>query len=150
MKNGLKIISLTGLLLILAGLNSAFGQDWPQWRGSQRDGKIVGFTAPATWPEKLAQEWKINVGYGDATPALVKGKLYVYTRQEGNEVLQCLDASNGKVLWKEGYPAVMITDTAFYRNHYYHTFEDTAEKLDYQSMSEVVRGIYFVVFELAR
>ena len=58
MKNGLKIISLTGLLLILAGLNSAFGQDWPQWRGSKRDGKIVGFTAPAAWPEKLAQEWK--------------------------------------------------------------------------------------------
>ncbi|MQY79646.1 MAG: PQQ-binding-like beta-propeller repeat protein [Bacteroidetes bacterium] len=112
MKKGIKIITVTGLLIILPGLISAFGQDWPQWRGSDRDGKIVGFTAPATWPEELAQEWKINVGYGDATPALVKGKIYVFTRQDGNEVLQCLDASTGKVIWKDSYPANAVTGPA--------------------------------------
>ncbi len=112
MKRGIKIISLTGLILFLVGLNAAFGQDWSQWRGSNRDGKILGFKAPATWPEKLAQEWKINVGWGDATPALVNGKLYVFTRQEGNEVLQCLDASNGKAVWKESYPANPVTGPA--------------------------------------
>ena len=95
MKKGIKIITVTGLLLILPGLNSAFGQDWPQWRGADRDSKVVGFKAPATWPEELTQQWKINVGFSDATPVLVKGKLYIFTRLAGNEVLQCLEASTG-------------------------------------------------------
>lgn len=112
MKKGIKIFIVTGLLLILHGLNSAFGQDWPQWRGSGRDSKVVGFKAPSTWPEELTQQWKINVGYGDATPALAKGKLYVFTRQEGNEVLQCLEASTGKIIWMDSYPADEVTGAA--------------------------------------
>lgn len=112
MKKGFKIINLTVLLLILPGLISVFGQDWSQWRGPDRKSKIVGFKAPATWPDKLTQEWKINVGFGDATPALVKGMIYVFTRVEGNEVLQCLDASTGKVIWKYNYPAEAVTGPA--------------------------------------
>ena len=112
MKKGIKIIIVTGLLFILHGLNSTFGQDWPQWRGSDRDSKVVGFKAPATWPEELTQQWKINVGWGDATPVLAKGKLYIFTRLEGNEVLQCLEASTGKIIWKDSYPADDVTGPA--------------------------------------
>lgn len=112
MKKGIKIITVTGLLLILPGLNSAFGQDWPQWRGSDRDSKVVGFKAPATWPEELTQQWKINIGWGDATPVLAKEKLYVFTRMEGNEVLQCLEPSTGEVIWKDSYPADTVTGPA--------------------------------------
>jgi len=43
--------------------------------------------------------------------------------------------------WDNGYKAVMITDSAFYRNPYYHTRADTMEKLDYQFMSEVVKSL---------
>lgn len=43
--------------------------------------------------------------------------------------------------WDKGYKAVMITDSAFYRNPYYHTREDTMEKLDYRFMSEVVESL---------
>ena len=112
MKNEIKIIALTGLLLILPGLNPVFGQDWPQWRGSDRDSRVVGFKAPVSWPEELTQQWMINVGFGDATPALAKGKLYVFTRLEGNEVLQCLEASTGKIIWKDSYPANEVTGPA--------------------------------------
>lgn len=52
--------------------------------------------------------------------------------------------------WEFGYKAVMITDTAFYRNPYYHTAFDTSEKLDYQSMSLVVRGLYRALSELGK
>ena len=52
--------------------------------------------------------------------------------------------------WKFGYKAVMITDTAFYRNPYYHTPQDTAETIDYRSMSKVIKGLYDVLFNLAR
>ncbi len=44
--------------------------------------------------------------------------------------------------WREGYPAVMLTDTAFYRYDFYHTAEDTPEKLDYQAMARVVEGLF--------
>ena len=42
----------------------------------------------------------------------------------------------------------MITDTAFYRNHNYHTQHDTAEKLDYKRMAMVVEGVYAAVTDL--
>jgi hypothetical protein len=44
-------------------------QDWPQWRGANRDAKASGFETPKTWPKELAQKWKVEVGSGDATPA---------------------------------------------------------------------------------
>ncbi len=46
-------------------------------------------------------------------------------------------------------PAIMVTDTAFYRNHNYHTAADTHEKLDYEKMREIVFGVYVHVVELA-
>jgi Zn-dependent M28 family amino/carboxypeptidase len=47
--------------------------------------------------------------------------------------------------WHVGYPAVMITDTAFYRNPHYHTRMDTADTLDYRRMAQVVEGVYAAV-----
>lgn len=44
--------------------------------------------------------------------------------------------------WREGYPALMITDTAFYRNDAYHTADDTPEKLNYPAMAQVVEGLF--------
>src|SRR5438132_330665 len=51
--------------------------------------------------------------------------------------------------WREGYPAIMITDTAPYRNPFYHTPQDTPDKLDYARMARVVHGLTHVVRELA-
>lgn len=50
--------------------------------------------------------------------------------------------------WREGYQAVMITDTAFYRNPHYHCASDTYEKLNYRNMSEVVKGLYYAILDL--
>ena len=44
--------------------------------------------------------------------------------------------------WRQGYPAVMVTDTAFYRNATYHTAADTPEKLNYPAMARVVEGLF--------
>jgi hypothetical protein len=51
--------------------------------------------------------------------------------------------------WREGYPALMITDTAPYRNPFYHTPEDTPDKLDYDRMTRVVHGLTHVVRAVA-
>ena len=59
-----------------------------------------------------------------------------------------VDFSDHASYWDEGYPAVMITDTAFYRNPYYHTARDTPETLDYSRMAMVVQGIHAAVLQL--
>jgi len=87
-------------------------QDWPQWRGPNRDGKAARFTAPKTWPKELTEKWKVAVGEGVATPALVGDKLYVFSRQEGGEVTRCLEAATGKELWKDKYDAMGATGPA--------------------------------------
>jgi hypothetical protein len=51
--------------------------------------------------------------------------------------------------WKAGYRAVMVTDTAFFRYPYYHSPEDTYEKLDYDRMARVVAGLERVTRDLA-
>ena len=53
-----------------------------------------------------------------------------------------IDFSDHRNYWKAGIPAVMITDTAFYRNFAYHTAEDTADRLDYKRMAMVVTAVF--------
>ena len=51
--------------------------------------------------------------------------------------------------WRQGYPALMVTDTAFYRYPYYHTAEDTPEKIDYARLNQVTNGLARALSELA-
>ena len=59
-----------------------------------------------------------------------------------------VDFSDHLNFWRQGWKAVMITDTAFYRNPNYHLPSDTADTLDYERMAEVVTGVYAVVTTL--
>ncbi len=55
-----------------------------------------------------------------------------------------IDFSDHRSYWDLGYPAMMITDTAFLRNPSYHKAGDTWDKLDYRRMAKVVQGAYAV------
>jgi Zn-dependent M28 family amino/carboxypeptidase len=59
-----------------------------------------------------------------------------------------VDFSDHRNFWKFGYPAFMITDTSFYRNHNYHDAQDTSKTLDYKRMSELVIGLYKALNDL--
>jgi Zn-dependent M28 family amino/carboxypeptidase len=50
--------------------------------------------------------------------------------------------------WKAGYPAIMVTDTAPFRYPYYHSPEDTPDKIDYDSLAIVTSGLQLVIFDL--
>ena len=52
-------------------------------------------------------------------------------------------------LWHNGYPGVMVTDTAPFRYPHYHADSDTPDKLDYDSMTRVVAGMEKVIQHLA-
>ena len=53
-----------------------------------------------------------------------------------------IDFSDHLNYWAQGYDAVMITNTAFYRNDQYHESGDTYDRLNYENMAEVVEGVY--------
>ena len=62
-------------------------------------------------------------------------------------IIPGVDFSDHFSFWQQGYPAVMVTDTAFYRNDAYHTRRDTADRLDYDKMAQVVQGVYNFVIQ---
>jgi len=59
-----------------------------------------------------------------------------------------VDFSDHRNFWKYGYKAIMVTDTAFYRNKNYHETGDTIENLDFNRMSEVIKGVYWAIIKL--
>ncbi len=50
--------------------------------------------------------------------------------------------------WQAGYPALMVTDTAPFRYPYYHTPQDTPDKVDYEPFARMTAGLALVVEEL--
>src|SRR2546422_726158 len=59
-----------------------------------------------------------------------------------------VDFSDHASYWDRGFPAVMITDTAFYRNAAYHTAADTPDRLEYRRAAQVAQGVYQAVLAL--
>ena len=110
-KSNQLFIAIAGFL-VLAMTTNVFSQDWPQWRGVNRDGKVTGFDVPKTWPAELTPLWKIKVGLGDASPVTVGGKLYTFARLDSDEVTMCLDLVTGQKLWVNNFPALSITGPA--------------------------------------
>src|SRR5262249_52959349 len=61
---------------------------------------------------ELTQKWKVTVGDGVATPALVGDKLYVFAREGGSEVVRCLEAGTGKEVWQDKYETPPVNPPA--------------------------------------
>ena len=57
--------------------------------------------------------------------------------------------SDPLAFWRQGYRALMVTDTAFYRYPYYHSALDTPEKIDYPIMARVTEGLLATIESLA-
>jgi len=86
-------------------------QDYPQWRGVNRDGSASAFAEPATWPEALTRKWKVEIGEGYATPLVVGDTVYAFTRRNTSEVMTALSAATGKERWRTSYAAPYKPDT---------------------------------------
>ncbi|MGD8896277.1 MAG: PQQ-like beta-propeller repeat protein [Acidobacteriota bacterium] len=97
-----RTVVLVGVLTLAT---STTAQDWPQWRGPDRDGAVTSFESPASWPARLTERWRADVGLGYATPLVVGDRIYMYTRQGEDEVMTALDPDSGDVVWRSAYPA---------------------------------------------
>jgi outer membrane protein assembly factor BamB len=115
---------LRAAILVLAMAAAARADDWPQWRGPQRDGvwKEEGVLDRFP-PEGRPVLWRAAVGAGFSGPAVAGGRVYVTDRvldegspaevktqwnfrdkTSGRERVLCLDAETGKVLWTHSWP----------------------------------------------
>ncbi|HBY60242.1 MAG TPA: hypothetical protein DEH78_10490 [Solibacterales bacterium] len=96
------MLPMRACFVLCATVLCAAGADYPGWRGAARDGVVE---ARAAWPEKLIRKWSVKAGAGHASPVSSGGKVYVFAREKGDEVLWALDPALGKVLWRQAYPA---------------------------------------------
>lgn len=80
---------------------SAFGADWPQWRGDSRRDHSPDKGLLAQWPQEgPKQVWSFNnAGSGYAGFAIAKDSLFTMGLRDGQEFLIAVDASTGKELW---------------------------------------------------
>jgi len=90
-------------LTSLAATSSA--QDWPQWRGSSRDGSVAAAVVPATWPAAVTPAWRVEVGEGYSSPIVAGNRVFVHSRRDPEELVTAVDFQTGKVLWQQKYPA---------------------------------------------
>ena len=65
------------------------------------------------------------------------------------EIIPGINWSDHWSFWQQDYPAIMVTDTAVFRYPYYHSPEDTPDKIDYDRLTRVVSGLQFVIAEIA-
>ena len=87
-------------------------QDYPQWRGVNRDGQMGGLPVRTTWSEPARLLWSLPVGAGYATPLLVGGRIYVHARRAEEEEVLAIQESTAKILWSDRYPAPYQLDPA--------------------------------------
>lgn len=76
-----------------------------------------------------------------ARNALEKGCTVPVETLSSPSIVPGVGLSDHASFWKEGYPAIMITDTAFYRNPNYHQSTDTFDTLNYETMAELLKGL---------
>jgi len=109
-KTGFVLATAVAIATTLSAQNASL--DYTQWRGPSRDGSTAAFTEPASWPESLTLKWKVDVGAGYATPLIVGNRIYMFSRQNENEVMIALDAATGKTLWRTPYPVTFTMQSA--------------------------------------
>lgn len=66
----------------------------------------------------------------------------------GPKALEGIDFSDHLNYWNFGFSALMLTDTAFYRNKNYHEATDTMETLDFAKMAKVIDGVFLTLTAL--
>ncbi|MEM1453086.1 MAG: PQQ-binding-like beta-propeller repeat protein [Planctomycetota bacterium] len=80
-----------------SGEHSADAENWPSWRGPDRNGVAPGPAAPTTWGEDSNVRWKVELpGLGISTPILWKDRLYVTTAVKTDRVPEGADAAPAK------------------------------------------------------
>ena len=93
--------------LVLLGISDplARAEDWPQWRGPNRNGiarETISTNWPASGPKQL---WSANIGTGFSGVSIAQGRAFSMGNVTNQDTVWCLDAQSGRILWRHSYPA---------------------------------------------
>jgi outer membrane protein assembly factor BamB len=88
------------LTLSLFVANFALAEDWPRFRGPNHDGISPDTGFRKAWDEPIPLLWDHEVGSAFSSFAVAGGKLYTCGTANRQQVLYCLDAGSGKVIWE--------------------------------------------------
>ena len=101
-------------LALIAAPAVGWGQDWPQFRGPNRDGVVLGRESLPTFasagPELV---WDRTVGSGFSAPAVAGERLLLFHRQGSREVVEALRVSDGERIWEFAYDTTYKDDFGF-------------------------------------
>jgi len=90
---------------LLAGAMQPQASDWPQFLGPTRNGIYPGTNLAPAWPKDGPPVvWQKAVGQGYSGPVVARGKLILFHRRGGEEIVEALDARDGRPLWAFPYP----------------------------------------------
>ncbi len=119
-------------------------QDYPlvlQWAGYPKHGRFIGIVG-----DRRSRRFGRAVLKGfQKNERLPVESLFVPLR---GWVLPATRLSDHASFWDQGLPAVMVTDTAFFRNPNYHLPTDTIDTLDFGFMAELVESLTLALAEL--
>lgn len=100
------------IALLWIGGSVLSAQEWTGWRGPSRDGAVATAMVPKPWPKSLDKLWQVEVGEGYSSPVVSRGRAFVHSRRDPDEIVTAIDLATGKVAWQKQYSA------AFQKNQY--------------------------------
>ena len=102
------------VLVALAVASQTAAEDWPQFLGPERNGVYRGPALAETWgaggPRVV---WRKSIGAGFSGPVVVQGRLILFHRVAGSEVVEAFDARTGASQWRYSYPTSYRDDFGF-------------------------------------
>jgi outer membrane protein assembly factor BamB len=115
MKRSVVRHAIVGLVIVALGVGlGVAAQDWPQFLGPQRTGVYREPALAENWgaggPKVV---WRKQIGAGLSGPVVAAGRMILFHRVAGREVVEALDAKTGKNLWEYGYPTSYRDDFGF-------------------------------------
>src|SRR5713101_8818303 len=113
----LKTLLAAVLTLPLLSPAALWADEWPQWRGPNRDGVYKETGLLESFPaEGLKVRWRVPVGWGWSSPVVAQGQVYLtdseVVKPKAKERVHCFDETTGKSLWTHVYD-VAYEDWAF-------------------------------------
>ncbi|MCP4663894.1 MAG: PQQ-binding-like beta-propeller repeat protein [bacterium] len=95
---------------ILLSVPATVHSEWPQWRGTRRDGSVSASATKADWPAQPVLVWEREVGEGYSGPVVAGDRVWVHARKGDKEVVSSLTLTAGELVWSGRYEAPFEQD----------------------------------------
>lgn len=92
-----------GTVIVFALGMVAHAEDWPNWRGPNYDGISTETSLVTTWESSPPTLWQRDIGSAFSAIVCVADRAYTCGTQDGDQVLFCLNAETGDVIWQKPF-----------------------------------------------